>query len=53
VCRRKCRGPSEVESLAKINYRTEGIKMKAGVSDGKGAIMEGQGGEEDVQEMDF
>ena len=44
---------SEVESLAKINYRTEGIEMKASVNDGKGTIRQGQGGEEDVQEMDF
>ena len=43
---------SEVESLAKINYRTEKIKMKDGVNDGKGTIRQGQGREEDVQEMD-
>ena len=44
--------PSEVESLSKINYRTEGIKMKDSVNDGKGTIRQGQGGEEDVQETD-
>ena len=43
---------SEVESLAKINYRTEKIKMKDSVNDGKGTIRQGQGREEDVQEMD-
>ena len=36
--------PSEVESIAKINYRTEGIKMKASVNDGEGTIRQGQGG---------
>ena len=43
---------SEVESLAKINYRTEKIKMKDSVNDGKGTIRQGQGREEDVHEMD-
>ena len=36
--------PSEVESLSKINYRTEGIKMKADVNDGEETIRQRHGG---------
>ena len=43
--------PSEVESLAKLNYGMEGIKMKDSVYDAEGTIGE-EGGKEGVQEMD-
>ncbi len=45
--------PLEVESLAKLNYGMEGIKMKASVYDAEGTIGE-EGGKEPInKQLDF